>query len=73
LSFDDLAIASLPQLLPLFWLVGYFCRAGLVTPKLESSNSDRLVGKFQIDISSSGTIKEVEKERATKPSRPIIF
>jgi hypothetical protein len=31
LSFDDLAIASLPQFLPLFWLVGYFCRAGLVT------------------------------------------
>jgi hypothetical protein len=29
LSFDDLAIASLPQFLPLFWLVGYFCRAGL--------------------------------------------
>jgi hypothetical protein len=33
LSFNDLAIASLPQFLPLFWLVGYFCRAGLDTPQ----------------------------------------
>ncbi len=39
---------------------------------LESYKSDRLVGKSQIDISSSGTISQSKKEFKFKPLDPEL-